>query len=223
MPHVFEPWCIVGGELYECLWALILIIRESDLYQFFSVFQARNSYSNEVVAIKKMSYNGKQTTEVRNTHTQQQEHNVNQHTPTQCLRVNTPPQLLNGSHFVSRLKSRKHLSHKFRHKSREARNNVGIISHCQLQKMRTNMWLPAAKTTGKVSGWRQKCISEGVLSSVITAELEPTSLWFSKLSFYKPVNGGSVWGGQFAASFTFGHHSYKQNKTKNIPVRIAAV
>lgn len=27
--------------------------------------QARNSYSNEVVAIKKMSYNGKQTTEVR--------------------------------------------------------------------------------------------------------------------------------------------------------------
>lgn len=29
--------------------------------------QARNSYSNEVVAIKKMSYNGKQTTEVRMT------------------------------------------------------------------------------------------------------------------------------------------------------------
>lgn len=33
--------------------------------------QARNSYSNEVVAIKKMSYNGKQTTEVRLPHTEQ--------------------------------------------------------------------------------------------------------------------------------------------------------
>lgn len=37
----------------------------------FSNFQARNSYSNEVVAIKKMSYNGKQTTEVRKTRTQE--------------------------------------------------------------------------------------------------------------------------------------------------------
>lgn len=33
------------------------------------LLQARNSYSNEVVAIKKMSYNGKQTTEVRLSHT----------------------------------------------------------------------------------------------------------------------------------------------------------
>lgn len=32
------------------------------------LLQARNSYSNEVVAIKKMSYNGKQTTEVRLSH-----------------------------------------------------------------------------------------------------------------------------------------------------------
>lgn len=39
----------------------------SELFHF--LFQARNSYSNEVVAIKKMSYNGKQTTEVRK-HTQ---------------------------------------------------------------------------------------------------------------------------------------------------------
>lgn len=36
--------------------------------------QARNSYSNEVVAIKKMSYNGKQTTEVRLPHTEQHRH-----------------------------------------------------------------------------------------------------------------------------------------------------
>lgn len=42
-----------------CLKTLI----ECDLFYFLS--QARNSYSNEVVAIKKMSYNGKQTTEVR--------------------------------------------------------------------------------------------------------------------------------------------------------------
>ena len=39
-----------------------------------SLFQARNSYSNEVVAIKKMSYNGKQTTEVRKTHTHTHTH-----------------------------------------------------------------------------------------------------------------------------------------------------
>lgn len=36
--------------------------------------QARNSYSNEVVAIKKMSYNGKQTTEVRLPHNEQHKH-----------------------------------------------------------------------------------------------------------------------------------------------------
>lgn len=41
-------------------------------HQFF--LQARNSYSNEVVAIKKMSYNGKQTTEVRLPHTEQHTH-----------------------------------------------------------------------------------------------------------------------------------------------------
>uniref|UniRef100_A0A3P8VF23 non-specific serine/threonine protein kinase n=1 Tax=Cynoglossus semilaevis TaxID=244447 RepID=A0A3P8VF23_CYNSE len=33
------------------------------LNSLYSIFKARNSFSNEVVAIKKMSYNGDQTTE----------------------------------------------------------------------------------------------------------------------------------------------------------------
>lgn len=46
---------------------------------FLFLLQARNSYSNEVVAIKKMSYNGKQTTEVRENHTQAQTQRHLQH------------------------------------------------------------------------------------------------------------------------------------------------
>lgn len=46
----------------------------SDLLTHRFRLQARNSYSNEVVAIKKMSYNGKQTTEVRLSHAEQHRH-----------------------------------------------------------------------------------------------------------------------------------------------------
>lgn len=37
----------------------------TDLYLFFFFFQARDVRTNEVVAIKKMSYSGKQSNEVR--------------------------------------------------------------------------------------------------------------------------------------------------------------
>lgn len=55
-------WCLVRGLLYVCF-----IQDFTKIWSFCFLLQARNSYSNEVVAIKKMSYNGKQTTEVRNT------------------------------------------------------------------------------------------------------------------------------------------------------------
>lgn len=61
---------LLGGLLCMCLLELFLLkfLKFQDFNRLLSLFQARNSYSNEVVAIKKMSYNGKQTTEVRKTH-----------------------------------------------------------------------------------------------------------------------------------------------------------
>lgn len=55
--------CICEGCLSTFLYVKFTKVPQSHLPVF--LLQARNSYSNEVVAIKKMSYNGKQTTEVR--------------------------------------------------------------------------------------------------------------------------------------------------------------
>lgn len=53
-----------------CLWVVRLKFQNFIwIWSLCFLLQARNSYSNEVVAIKKMSYNGKQTTEVRKTNT----------------------------------------------------------------------------------------------------------------------------------------------------------
>lgn len=72
------------AELYSACWlkkeetnppfvrsgSFCLSAKELKFNICYQLLQARNSYSNEVVAIKKMSYNGKQTTEVRLPHTQ---------------------------------------------------------------------------------------------------------------------------------------------------------
>lgn len=58
----------------QILFLLFLDSFASDFLTLWFRLQARNSYSNEVVAIKKMSYNGKQTTEVRLLHAEQHRH-----------------------------------------------------------------------------------------------------------------------------------------------------
>lgn len=109
-------WGCKGGENSLCLPKAQLAPWEGQKRKFFqcvsfSLFQATNSHTNEVVAVKKMSYSGKQTNEVKRNEDNCEcrgccNHHVNLNTEISCVfHLTVAGQCFNGGVLLSSIGS----------------------------------------------------------------------------------------------------------------------